>query len=113
MYNRFLPSRGGFSGAEKRFFPCRQGKMRLLLARFLDVAGALQLRLEPWRRRLERLAVEPDDAAVRPLPPVDAAQQGALSRAARSDDRDDLAGFDRERYLLERLMRGKALRNAS
>jgi hypothetical protein len=69
-------------------------------------------RLEPSRRRLERLAVELDGAAVRPLQPVDAAQHGALPRAAPSDDRHDLTGFDRERYLVERLMRAKALRNA-
>jgi len=67
--------------------------------------------LEPPRRRLERFAVELDGAAFRPFQPVDAAQQGALSRAAASDNRHDLAGFDRERYLGERLMHAKALRN--
>src|SRR6266478_1854408 len=77
-----------------------------------DDANLAAQRLEPSRRRLERLAVELDGAAVRPFQPVDAAQQGALTRAAPSDDRHDLAGFDRERYLLERLMRAKSLRNA-
>ena len=77
-----------------------------------DDADLAAQRLEPSRRRLEGLVVELDGAAVRPLQPVDAAQQRALSRAAPSDDRHDLAGFDRERYLLERLMRAKLLRNA-
>ena len=84
-------------------------EMRKEIIALEDDADLAAQRPKLSRRQLQDPAVELDRAAVRPLQPVDNAQQRAFPRAAAADDRDDLAGFDGVRYLVERLMPPKRL----
>ncbi len=91
-------------------FDRKMGKEIVALEDDADLAAQ---RLEALGRRLERLSVELDLAAIWPLEAVDAAEQRTLARAAAADDGDDLAGLDRERHIGERLMGAEPLRNVS
>jgi len=88
-------------------------EMREEVVALEDDADLAAQRLETARRRREDLAVEGDGAAVRPLQPVDAAQERRLARTAAADDGDDLSGLDGERDLVKHAMGAERLRNAS
>src|SRR5581483_6973278 len=62
-------------------------------------------------RAAQRLPVRPeqaDRAVVGTIEAGEQVEQGALPRAARADDRDDVAAVNRQRHIVERSHRGTA-----
>src|SRR5438045_1595757 len=53
-----------------------------------------------------------DIAGVRPVEPANHVEERGLAGAVRADNRDQLAGADRERYRLDRPHAAKVLRHA-
>ena len=74
-----------------------------------DGAVVQFVQLVPDAAEADELAGDEDGAAVDALELVDAAQEGALARARRPDDADDLARRHPERDALQHLKRAEAL----
>jgi hypothetical protein len=54
-----------------------------------------------WWNSLHRVTTDDDFACVRLIEPGDHAHRGGLATAARTDDRDELAGLDRKTHIID------------
>ena len=81
--------------------------------RYVILPQAARISIPPTVGFAVQLIKNTSIAAIRPLEPVDAAEQRRLAGPAAPDDRHDLARLDREGDAVERLVAPEALRDVS